>query len=75
LVEQQSEPLEQVWPSTLQVPPARGAQVPPEQVPVQQSFPEAQDWPTSLQSLSEQVPLTQLFRQQSVSVLHDWPLA
>jgi hypothetical protein len=49
--------------------------VPPLQVPVQHSVPEPQDWPTSLQMLSEQVPLLQLLRQQSVSLLHDPPFA
>ena len=75
LVEQQSVPAEQDWPSTLQLPPARVAQTPASQVPVQQSFPEPQVWPTSLQTLFEQVPLTQLLRQQSVSVLQESPLA
>ena len=75
LVEQQSVPVEQVWPSTLQLPPGSVAQTPASQVPVQQSFPEAQAWPTSVQTLLEQVPLTQLLRQQSVSVLQESPLA
>ncbi len=75
LVEQQSVPVEQAWPSTLHVPPVRLAQLPPVQVPVQQSLPELQDWPTSLQSWSEQVPLTQLFEQQSLSVPQEPPAA
>jgi hypothetical protein len=75
LVEQQSDPVEQVWPITLQLPPGRVAQVPPVQVPVQHSCPVPQDLPTSLQIWSEQVPLTQLFRQQSVLVVQDCPFA
>jgi hypothetical protein len=75
-VEQQSlASMSQDWPITLQLPPARLAQVPPSHVPVQQSFPALQDWPTSLQILSEHVPLTQLFRQQSVLLLQDSPFA
>jgi len=75
LVEQHWLPLEHDWPSTLQLPPGRLAQTPASHVPVQQSFPEEQVWLTSLQTLFEQVPLTQLLRQQSVSVLHDPPFA
>ena len=75
LVEQHSVPAEQDWPSTLQLPPERVAQTPASHVPVQQSSPDAQDWPTSLQTLLEQVPFTQLFRQQSVSVPQESPLA
>ena len=75
LVEQQSEPVLQDWPRTLQLPPGRLAQVPPVQVPVQHSAPEEQDCPTSVQSLFEHEPLTQLLRQQSVSVLQESPSA
>jgi hypothetical protein len=75
LVEQHWLPLEQDWPSTLQLPPGRLAQTPASHVPVQQSFPEEQVWLTSLQTLFEQVPLTQLLRQQSVSVVQDPPFA
>jgi hypothetical protein len=75
LVEQHWESPEQVWPRTLQLPPVRLAQLPFVHVPVQQSLPEPQDWPTSSQTLSEQVPLTQLFRQQSVLVLQEPPFA
>ena len=75
LVEQHWESPVQVWPRTLQLPPGRLAQVLPLHVPVQQSFPVLQDWPTSLQILSEQVPLTQLFRQQSVLVEQEPPFA
>jgi hypothetical protein len=77
LVEQQSDPFMQAWPLTLQLPPpetgGRLAQVPEVQVPVQHSFAEPQDLPTSLQIVSEQVPLTQLFRQQSVLVVQELP--
>jgi hypothetical protein len=38
-------------------------------------LPTLQCWPTSLQIWSEQVPLTQLLRQQSVLVVHDPPFA
>jgi hypothetical protein len=69
----------QAWPLTLQlVPPVgtgRGAQLPEVQVPVQHSFPEPQDLPTSLQIWSEHVPFTQLFRQQSVLVVQEPPAA
>jgi len=82
LVEQHCDPAEQAWPLTLQLPPlpplglgGRLAQVPEVQVPVQHSFPEPQDLPTSLQIWSEQVPLTQLFRQQSVLVVQELPAA
>jgi hypothetical protein len=80
LLEQHWEPAEQAWPLTLQLPPlppvgfgGRLAQVPEVQVPVQHSVPEPQDLPTSLQIWSEQVPLTQLFRQQSVLVVQELP--
>ena len=79
LVEQHWDRAEQDWPLTLQLPPPGGtgrlAQVPEVQVPVQHSFAEPQDLPTSLQIWSEQVPLTQLFRQQSVLVLQEPPFA
>ncbi|HET6984626.1 MAG TPA: hypothetical protein VFI53_20950 [Myxococcaceae bacterium] len=75
MVEQQSDPFTQAWPLTLQLPPARLAQVPEVQVPVQHSFPALHDLPTSLQTASEQVPLTQLFRQQSVFVVQEPPAA
>ncbi len=42
---------------------------------MQQSFGPEQDAPTSAQSWSEQVPLLQLFRQQSVPELQGPPLA
>jgi hypothetical protein len=74
LVEQQSEPRAQAWPMTLQLPPGKAAQVPPVQVLVQQSLAPLQDLPTSEQILSEHVPLLQLFRQQSVLLLHEPPL-
>jgi len=82
LVEQHCDPAEQAWPLTLQLPPlpplglgGRLAQVPEVQVPVQHSFPEPQDLPTSLQIWSEHVPFTQLFRQQSVLVVQEPPAA
>lgn len=75
LVEQQSEPLAQAWPMTLQLPPGNAAHAPAVQVRVQQSPAAVQCLPTSEQILSEQVPLLQLFRQQSVLLAQDPPLA
>jgi hypothetical protein len=75
LVEQHWESPEQAWPITLQLPPVRFAQVPPLQVPVQQSLPVLHPCPTSLQIASEHVPLTQLLRQQSLLLLQDVPFA
>jgi hypothetical protein len=72
---QHCDPLEQACPITLQLPPVRFAHVPPLQVPVQQSFPVLQCWPTSLQIWSEQVPLTQLLRQQSLLPVQAVPFA
>ena len=60
---------------TLQLPPGKVAQAPPVQVRVQQSPAAVQGLPTSEQTLSEHVPLLQLFRQQSLLLLHDSPLA
>jgi hypothetical protein len=75
LVEQQSEPLAQAWPMTLQVPPGKAAHAPAVQVWVQQSPAPVQGLPTSEQTLSEHVPLLQLFRQQSVPCAQEPPLA
>ena len=74
-MEQQSEPLAQAWPMTLQLPPGNAAHAPAVQVRVQQSPATVQCLPTSEQILSEQVPLLQLFRQQSVLLPQDPPLA
>ena len=74
-VEQHWESPEQAWPMTLQLPPVRFAQVPPLHVPVQQSLPVLHCWPTSLQTWSEQVPLTQLLRQQSLLLVQAVPFA
>jgi len=59
LVEQQSAPLEQASPMTLQLPPGNAAQVPPVHVCVQQSLGPVHALPTSAQSCCEQVPLLQ----------------
>jgi len=72
-VEQHSGPLAQDWPSTLQLPPGRLAQVPLVHVPVQQSFGPEQAPPTSVHCLLPQLPLTQLLRQQSVSTAQEPP--
>ena len=73
-MEQQSEPLAQAWPRTLQLPPGKLAQLPAVQVLVQQSPAPEHDLPTSEQTLSEHVPLLQLLRQHSVLPVHESPL-
>jgi hypothetical protein len=75
-VEQQSAPVEHPWPWSLHksVEPGIGAQLPPEQLPVQQLLSAEQAPPLSTQRWSEHCPLSQRLVQQSVLLLHA-PLA
>lgn len=74
-VEQHSPPLEQAWPSTLQVPPPSVPHVPFVQVCVQHSPLPVHAPPTSLQAWPPHAPFVHWPRQQSVFAVQEAPAA